>query len=565
MGFGFFKSKKDSPATPKANSKAASDLRRKTSTRASAPTTPSPRFLDDSDSSTRANSFSGGDYRSLDPKLDFAATSNTQHATGTSISRGFLDDVLFDFDSKLAFDQSKPSPASTGTKSRPTREPQPINEPVTSRSKQQSSAKLQYQSAGQATTSKVYSLGISKSNVADASPRSAPVESTRRGPEDLLFAEALQLYDRATSGTARRPSSSRRPRSANRQQRDAPSPARSPVKYNRRARENPEKYMAAAIPSTEENTPTLRRSSSRGRSRGRRAVADKAAPPPTSRGRHRMQPAESSGTESEDDEDDHVPIHASLAAAAAARSRGRSASRGPRGMPMPVEPRSTSLARPRDLNRHPPAPPPSSPQTRSRSRGGRRREVDGSSSESDEEAPLVGVRIQAMEEQQQKGRRQRVVPPRQRSVEPPLSSAPSTSRSRSVDVTPGRRRNQPSNDMAPPPPQDRVTPLGHLSPQQQSMAMAQQQQMWAAFYHQAAAYQQAAYQQMQQQMGGGGGPLVPLSPMATGAAVPGMMPPAYAVLPPTTAPVRKRSLFRKRSNAMLNDSEPSVGAAIASA
>ncbi|KAI9013063.1 hypothetical protein BC832DRAFT_278427 [Gaertneriomyces semiglobifer] len=564
MGFGFFKSKKESPATPKSHSSSKSDLRRKTSTRASAPTTPSPRFLDDSDSSTRANSFSGGDYRSLDPKLDFAATSNAQPATTNSISRGFLDDVLFDFDSKLAFDQSKPSPAST--KSRAAREPQTTNEPLASRSKQQSSAKLQYQSAGQATTSKVYSLGISKVNVADASPRSAPVESSKRGPEDLLFAEALQLYDKATNGTAQRPSSSRRQKSSNRQQRDAPSPARSPVKYNRRARENPEKYMAAAIttPSTEDiATPTVRRSSSRGRSRGRRAVADKVAPP-TSRGRHRMQPAESSGTESEDDEDDHVPIHASLAAVAAARSRARSASRGPRGMPMPVEPRSTSLARQRSLNRHPQ--PLQPPQSQSRSRGGRRRgEVDGSSSESDEEAPLVGVRIQAIEEQQQKGRRQRVVPPRQRSVEPPPSSAPSTSRSRSVDITPGRRRNQPSNDMAPPPPQDRVTPLGHLSPQQQqSMAMAQQQQMWAAFYHQAAAYQQAAFQQMQQQMSGGG-PLVPLSPMATGAAVPGMMPPAYAVLPPTTAPVRKRSLFRKRSNAMLTDSEPSVGAAIASA
>ncbi|KNC96490.1 uncharacterized protein SPPG_08079 [Spizellomyces punctatus DAOM BR117] len=531
MGFGFFKASK-SKAQPKPPETSSTDLRRKNS-RTSAPTNPSPRFL--TNATPRAQSFEAGQYRTLDPKADALDYTRTE-----GISKGFLDDVMFDFDSRLDL-SGNPETKKPELGSKKEVEPRFKYELV-----QKTIPTYTY-------TPKVYRLGTDSAEDKTASHVDASSSTPKKSSKDAArdadlvsgLAEASFLFRKVKSSNEIRETPS--PKAASRGETEA-------VRFNRRARQNPGSRPAVAG--------SLNRSSSRGRGRNR-------APTKGVSG-------ESSGTESEDDSD-HVAL---------APSRHRSTSRARPVVQQHSDSNAKSLSstnlthlaqpklspsRIRGRSVGPlPSPPPSPsagsgherPQSRSRSRSRMGRQIVPSTSdeeedsESDDDVPLAGVRMQAIENRQHRGRR-RTAATRAPSSDSRSQAVESAGR-RSIDVTPGRSSRRNASEQAPPPPTDNLLPSSYTYSQQQAMAaLAQQQQMWVAYYQQAAVYQQAAYQQMQQQQVGN---IPSAAPYAfPGVMGQGMMP--YGVLPsavPSVAKKRSKNLSKKKSGVSLRGNEESV-------
>ncbi|TPX67121.1 hypothetical protein SpCBS45565_g04052 [Spizellomyces sp. 'palustris'] len=528
MGFGFFKAAKNKGQS-KSPETSSTDLRRKNS-RTSAPTNPSPRFL--TNATPRAQSFEAGQYRTLDPKLDALEYTRTE-----GISTGFLDDVMFDFDSRLDLSGNPETkkPELGSKKEEPRFKYELVQKPT------------------RTYTPKVYRLGTdnaedktgSHADASSSTPKKPSKNAARDGDLVSGIAEASFLFRKVKSSNEIRETVS--PKAASTGETDA-------VKFNRRARQNPGSRPAAGRP--------LNRSSSRGRGRSRAPAKGVSA--------------DSSGTESEDDSD-HVALapsrHRSNSRARPVvqqHSDSNAKSLSSTNLTHLAQPkRSPSRIRGRSVGPFPSPPPSPSARSghegalsRSRSRSRMGRQIvpppsdDEEDSESDEDVPLAGVRMQAIENRQHRGRRRvaaTLAPSsdsRSQAVEPAAR--------KSLDITPGRSSRRNASEQAPPPPTDSILPSSYAYSQQQAMAaLAQQQQMWVAYYQQAAVYQQAAYQQMQQQQVGNvpsAAPYVFPGVMGTG-----MMP--YGVLPsavPAVAKKRSKNLSKKKSGMSLRGKDESV-------
>ncbi|KAJ3175429.1 hypothetical protein HDU87_006249 [Geranomyces variabilis] len=486
MGFGFFKSKAKQPAARTTSPSAA---------------TTSLAFPSSSSTASYGRSSVETPYRTLDPKADYfdlpPPTSTKAHEPIGS----FLDDVLFDFDSR-----------GLGRKESGRDVRRALRQGIEANEFRHPSGSSNGSSAGHDSSSSAPSMSASSSAPSMSSYQRSPNLSPRpdhRAPASPQPSPPLQSAPKQPQEQQQQEQPSRSRfllKSKSKQDLKAPVQADHPRSAARLAAAPVKKQQGpppALAPAKRQSPPAQPQSPqhSSNQKRGMRRNA------PTKR-------AESSGTESSEDSSDDIPIH---------QLRSRSASRTNLALKSSAPNLNARLNAERGRAGAYASPPPSpgaasDPQQQQRSRSRSRlrqarsaergRGSSCSSEESDEESPLAGVRDQAIIDTQQRGRRRRAVS---------RDSARTARSGQSVDSSGDASRRRRDQSAAPPPPTDKVakppaagsggggggtagriaTPVlpAGMTPQQHAMALQQQQQhMWAAYQHMA--YQQMAYQQM---------------------------------------------------------------------